>query len=33
MAVAAVASVLVERLLRPPEAYWELITALVVRQS
>ena len=33
MAVAAVASVLVARLFRPPEAYWALITALVVSQS
>jgi len=32
-AVAAVASVLVARLFRPPEAYWALITALVVSQS
>jgi len=33
MAVAAVASVLVARLFRPPEAYWALITTLVVTQS
>jgi uncharacterized membrane protein YccC len=33
MAVAAVASVLVARLFRLPEAYWALITTLVVTQS
>ena len=32
-AVAAVASVLVARLFRPPEAYWALITTLVITQS
>jgi uncharacterized membrane protein YccC len=32
-AVAAVASVLVARLFRPPETYWALITTLVVTQS
>jgi uncharacterized membrane protein YgaE (UPF0421/DUF939 family) len=31
--VAAVASVLVARLFRPPEAYWAVITALVLTQS